>query len=99
MIIDSKPITLTEVKKLAGDSDKEKEMRGFIGKFSKASPDKVEKLKEELAKLGIIKLSESDIVSVANFMPEDSIDLNKILPSLSLSQEEVDKILNVVKKY
>ena len=99
VIIESTPLTLAEVLDLAGDADKEKEVKTFIKKFSKMPVDKAKAMKEDLKKLDLLKLKEEYIVKIVDFMPEDAADLNKILVDVSLDQEEVNKILDVVKKY
>lgn len=99
MILDKKPLTLAEVTSMIGDSDKAKEMKDFIKKFSKMKLEDAIKMKEELIALDLIQLKEENIVSIVNFVPKDSIELNKVLANVSLNQEEVDKILNVTKNY
>ena len=56
-------------------------------------------MKKELKKLDLIKLKDNDIVKIVDFMPEDAVDLNKIITEVSLDQDEVNKILEIVKKY
>ncbi len=46
-----------------------------------------------------MKLKEEHIVKIVDFMPGDASDLNKVMVDVSLDQEEVNKILDVVKKY
>lgn len=98
-IIESTPLTLAEVSDLAGDTDREKNVKIFIKKFSKMPVDKAKAMRKELAKLELLKLKEEHVVKIVDFMPEDASDLNKVMVDVSLDQEEVNKILNVVKKY
>ena len=90
---------MAEVADLAGDLGKEKKIKQFIKKFTKLKPDKAKEMKEDLKKLDLIKLKDEHIVKIVDFMPEDAVDLNKVLPGVSLDQDEVSKILEVVKKY
>ncbi len=99
MIRDSTPLTLAEVSELVGESEKEEEVKKFIKKFTKMKPEDAKKMRKELTDLDLIKLKEDSIVKIVDFMPDDSIDLSKILEGVSLDQEEVSKILDVVKKY
>ncbi|MEI6058370.1 MAG: hypothetical protein WCP89_01225 [archaeon] len=99
MIRDSTPLTLAEVSELVGESDKEEELKKFIKKFTKMKPEDAKKMRKELLDLDLIKLKDDYIVKIVDFMPDDSVDLSKILEGVSLDQEEVTKILNVVKKY
>jgi DNA-directed RNA polymerase subunit F len=56
-------------------------------------------MREELAKLDLIKIKEENIVKIVDFMPKDASDLAKILPEASLNQEEINKILEIANKY
>ena len=93
------PITMAEVVALAGDSDKGKEIKKFIKSFNKMSVEDAKAMKEELKALDLIKLKEAYIVKIVDFMPTDASELNKILVEVSLDQEEVTKILDVVAKF
>ena len=93
------PITMAEVAALAGDSERGKAIKDFIKKFNKMSADKAKEMKKELKDLDLIRLKDSHIVKLVDFMPQDAADINKILSEVAFDQEEVTKILNVVKKY
>jgi DNA-directed RNA polymerase subunit F len=99
MILDKKPLTLAEVTNLIGDSEKAEGLKKFIKTFNKMKLEDAMKMKEELEALDLIQLKEDHIVSLVNFVPKDSVELNKVLSGVSLNQEEVDKILNVTKNY
>ena len=99
MIKKSMPLTLAEVVKLAGDSEKETKIKAFAKQFVKISAEEAQKMREELRQLDLIKLKEEHLVMIAEFTPQDMADLSKILSGVSLNQDEVDKILGVVKKY
>ena len=96
---EEKPITMAEVVSLVGASDKAEEIKKFIKHFNSLSLDKALKLKEELNGLNLIKLKEAHIVKIIDFLPKDNSELNKILSDVSLDQEEVSKILDVVGKH
>lgn len=99
MIKDQKPLTYSEVLELAGDGEKAKKIKEFIKSFYKVKSADAKKLAEELNGLDLLKLKEESIVNIVNFLPQDAADLIKILPDVSLDQEEITKILDVVKKY
>ena len=99
MIKDQKPLTYAEVLELVGDGEKGKKVKDFIKTFYKVKSADAKKLSEELTGLDLMKLKEESIVSIVNFLPQDAADLIKILPDVSLDQEEITKILDVVKKY
>ena len=93
------PITMAEVVSLAGDSEKGVAIKKFIKGFNKMDVKKAEKMREELRGLDLIKLKDLHIVKIIDFMPSDASELNKVIIDVSLDQEEVNKILDVVGKY
>lgn len=99
MILGKQPLTLAEVTNLIGDSEKAEGMKKFVKTFNKTKLEDALKMKEELTALDLIQLKEESIVNLVNFMPKDAADLNKVLTGISLNQEDVDKILNVIKNY
>jgi DNA-directed RNA polymerase subunit F len=99
MIKRSTPLTIAEVVNLAKESEKEIRLKAFSKQFIKISEKEAKEMKEELQNLDLIKLKEDNIVKVIDFMPRDVVDLTKILSGISLNQDEVDKILGVIKKY
>ncbi|MFA4960702.1 MAG: hypothetical protein WC548_03490 [Candidatus Pacearchaeota archaeon] len=98
-IKEEKPISLAEVYEIAGDSEKGKQIREFIKKFNDTSLKDARAMTDELNALKIMKLKDSSIVKIIDFKPTDASELNKVLSEISLDSEEVEKILDVVKKY
>ncbi len=102
MIKDKKPVTLAEAREILKSSEGErvKATADFIKKFTKLSSAEALKLKKELMELDIVKLKEEDIVKIIDFMPEDAEDLRKIFSGydISLEQDEITKILQILKK-
>lgn len=98
MIIEKKPLTLAEVVELVGDGERAEKIKLFSKNFIKLDAKKSKELKEELKELNILKLNEEGIVNLVNFMPQDAQDIMKVLEGISLDQEEIDKILGVLKK-
>ncbi|HDL02403.1 MAG TPA: hypothetical protein ENH20_01050 [Candidatus Pacearchaeota archaeon] len=99
MIKESRPLSMAEVVKLVGDSDKSEAIKKFIGGFDILDFEKVKKLGEELEALDIIKLKDRDIMKIVDFVPIDAGELNKVIVEVSLDADEVNKILEVTKKY
>jgi len=103
MIKKIEPVALAEVKGILSkiDTEKSKELAQFIKKFVKINPEKAKEMKKELQDLNFFSLKEEDIIKVIDFMPEDAEDLRKIFAGseLSLKQDEIVKILEIVKKY
>jgi len=99
MIRKSTPLTLAEVYDLVGKGEKQDAVKKFIKQFSETSVKKATEMKEELTKLDLIKLKEDSIVKIIDMMPIDAADLIKAVPGVSFDQDEITKILEVVKKY
>jgi DNA-directed RNA polymerase subunit F len=100
MIKERKSLAMYEVKELleeARETEKGKELKGFIKKFSKLTNEKSKKLKEELEKLELIKLKQSDIIKIVDIAPENATELNKIFTETSLDADETAKILETIK--
>ncbi|MCG8687459.1 MAG: hypothetical protein MI892_21455 [Desulfobacterales bacterium] len=93
------PITMAEVAAMAGDSEKGEAIRKFVKNFTDMSAEKAIEFKEELRNLNLLKLKDSHIVKIVDFKPTDASELNKIALDVSLDQDEINKILEVTKKY
>jgi DNA-directed RNA polymerase subunit F len=72
-------------------------MKVYIKKFLKIEPKKAIKMKEELENCGILKIKNEHLVKIINIIPEDASDLNKIFIDVSLTEDETNKILEIVK--
>ena len=106
-IINEKPISLSELKVKVAEikkRDKELTFRGnkteeYLNKISKFK--KYEELKKELEKLDIPRLKERQIVKIIDILPTDIDSLRTVLigENLIIKQEDLAKIVDVVKKY
>jgi DNA-directed RNA polymerase subunit F len=100
MIRESTPLSMAEVSELVGkENEKSKDLNNFIKTFVRISTKDAKELKKELEELNLIQLKDTNIVKIIDFLPEDEEDLSKVLLGVSLSQEEVKTILDIVKKY
>ena len=90
---------MAEVVALAGDSEKGTAIKKFIKNFNKMSVEKAMEMKKELEVLNLIKLKNVHIVKIVDFMPTDASELNKVIVDVSLDEGEINKILDVIKKY
>ena len=97
VIKDSRALTLAELSEIVGEREKAKKIKEFIKKLHIKHLKKSEKIKGDIEALNLLKLKNEHIVKIADFMPEDSADLSKILQGVSLDQDEVNKILEVLK--
>jgi len=106
MIKNKEEISLAEVKALLAKEDEDeskqiKDILAHIKKFVDLSPEKAKKMKEELKELDIIKIGNRHIAKIIDLLPDDAESLRKILSGeeVSLDENEINKILEVVKKY
>ena len=100
MILDRTPLNLNEVQELLKDidaSERKEEMEIYMKKFLKTKPAQAKKIQEELEKLDLIKLKREYIVKIIDLLPQDATDLNKIFVDVSLTEDETNKILEIVK--
>ncbi len=100
MILDIKPVSLAEVKEIVKSMPSENEsLSNYIKVYCRLSPEKSKELKEEIFSLNNLKIKEDHAVKVADFLPKDSEDVNKIFNDVSLTEEEINAIVEIVKKY
>jgi DNA-directed RNA polymerase subunit F len=100
MILERTPLNLNEVDSLLKDipeNPKKTEMEDYLKKFLKTDDKKAKKIKEELEKLDSIKIKKEHIVKIADLLPSDASDVNKIFVDISLNEDETNKILEIVK--
>jgi DNA-directed RNA polymerase subunit F len=99
MIKESRPITMAEVVNIIGDSEKAEVVKKFMKGFKVLDFEKAEEMKKELVALDLIKLKDEYIVKIVDFLPTDAAELNKAIIEVSLDADEVNKILEITKKY
>jgi len=100
MILDRTPLNMNEVQEIIKDlpeSDKKQETELFLKKFLKTKSEQSKKIKQELEKLDSIKIKREHIVKISDLLPTDVLDLNKIFIDVSLNEDEINKILEIVK--
>jgi DNA-directed RNA polymerase subunit F len=99
MIKDSRAVSMAEVIDMVGDSEKAEEVKKFMKGFKVLSFKKAKEAQEELTALNIMKLKDEYIVKLVDFLPTDAAELNKTIIEVSLDADEVNKILEITKKY
>jgi len=100
MILERTPLNMNEVEEIVkeiDDSEKKQEMELFLKKFLKAKSSQAKKIKEKLEELDSIKIKREHIVKIVDLLPGDASDLNKIFTDVSLNEDEINKILEIVK--
>lgn len=101
MIKKSEPLSLAEVKELVKkmpESPILEKINTYIKKFVKINEREAEKLKKELQE-SFPNLASKDIVKIIDILPPDAEDVRKIFADTSLDENEIKKILEIVKKY
>ena len=98
-VLNQRAVTLAEVKSYAKNFETNEVMNEYIKKFAKLSATDSAKLIEELSALNNIKIREENFVKIADFLPQDNEELAKVVSEVSLTDEEMQAILAVVKKY
>jgi DNA-directed RNA polymerase subunit F len=107
-ILSENPVTLSEVKAMIEEVKKrDKEIpprttktHEYVTLFGKKKEKEVQKQKEELEKLGISRLKPRHLVKIIDLNPKDMDSLRLILTgeNLTLKQEDMEKIIEVMKK-
>lgn len=97
MILSKKPLSLVEVKEYRKKADEDKPIDIYLNKFCETTKDKAKKLAESIIALNNPKIKQEHIVKIIDLMPEDAEDLNKIFNEMSLTEEEANAVLSVVK--
>ncbi|MBM3233633.1 hypothetical protein FJZ19_00900 [Candidatus Pacearchaeota archaeon] len=95
MIKETKALGMAEVSEYL----EEGELKASIKRFIKLKPSEAKKMREEIEKLGNIKIKEEHTAKIIDLLPEDAQDLAKIFTETSLDENENSSILEIVKKY
>ena len=105
-VLDIKAVTMAEAKEVLVKREKVKEL-GYeqklaaehLKKFTKLKPEEAKKFMTELA--AIVRMSDETAVQIANLLPKTSDELRLIFAreKFSLKEDEINRILELVKKY
>ena len=99
MIISKEPLSMSEaLGYIKSEEAEETEIIGFIKKFIKLKKGANE-LKKKLQELDLIKVKGEHIAKIIDLMPETAEELNKIFVDVSLNEDEVQKITNIIKEF
>ena len=100
MIFERTPLNLNEVEEIIKDSldsEKKEAMEQYLKKFLKTKDEQAKKIKDGLEKLDLLKMKREHLVKIIDLLPADATDLNKIFVDVSLTEDEINKILGVIK--
>lgn len=98
-ILSKRPVSLAEANKLMKPTEEPKPVHLYFKEFANLSESKAKECMEEIRALNNPKVNEEILVKLADFLPEDMEDLNKIFNEASLSEDEAKAILDIVSKY
>jgi DNA-directed RNA polymerase subunit F len=100
MIKEMKPLTMIETEKLVKENEGgNEELEKYFKKFSKLKEKDVKEMRKELEELNNHKIKNADIVKIIDLLPEDVSEVNKIFTDVSLEENEIKQITDIVKKY
>ncbi len=99
MIHKKTPVTLAEVKSIVDKMEEKEELKNYLKTFTKLNKDKADKLFEELKSMKDSRLKDEDLVKIVDFLPKDAEELRKLFHDTSLSEDEANAILEIVKKH
>ena len=100
MTKDTMPLSMTEsLEFIEGEKERDEEVRKFIKKFIKLKPEEAKKIRERVEQLNILKVKPEHTSKIIDILPEDPENLNKIFTDVSLDEDEIQKILNIIKEF
>ncbi|HRZ85804.1 MAG TPA: hypothetical protein P5277_03420 [Candidatus Paceibacterota bacterium] len=99
MIKEMKPLSLAESKMMIESNEENEKINEYLKRFSKIKQKDMEKLKEEILSLDNHKIKQDHITKIIDFLPEDASDINKIFTDISLEDNEIKQIIEIVAKY
>ena len=81
------------------DKESEIELKKFVKKFVKTSPQEAKQIRARIEALNLMKIKTEHIAKIIDFLPEDAEGLNKIFVDASLDEDETKKILDTIKEF
>ena len=94
-----KPLCLEEARAISKENGGKEELEEYFKEFSKLKAKDVAPFKKDLEALGNHKIKGEDLVKIMDLLPEDTSDVNKIFVDLTLDDNEIKQILEIVSKY
>ena len=93
------PVTLAEVREIVKGIEEKKNLEDYLKKYCKLSKEKALSMSEEIRSLNNLKIKNEHIVKVVDLLPKDAEDINKVFNDVSLNEEEINALLEIVRKY
>ena len=99
MIKDAKPLSMIEATEYFGEKISGADVSGFVKKFSKLSLKEAKELRKKLDALELVKLDAKSISKIIETLPENLEELAKASIGINLDDEEVNRVLEVIKEF
>lgn len=99
MILSQRIVSIAEARSYVKNIEEKQALHDYFKKFSTLSLESAHKLIAELQGLNNVKLKEEHMIKIADFLPSDAEELNKITNDVSLTEEEAQAVLGLVKNY
>lgn len=99
MILNKISLTIAEISQYVEKTNENENLISYLKKFGKVSKDEAEKIRKEIVSLNNPKIREEHTIKVIDFLPKDHEEVNKIFVDASLNEEEINALLDIVKKY
>ena len=105
-VIDTKPVSMAEAKQIMTSQEKDKELTyeqklalEHLNKFTVLDAAEAKKLLEEVS--GVLRMSDETKIQILNLLPKTPDELRMIFTreNFSLKENEIKKILEIIKKY
>jgi DNA-directed RNA polymerase subunit F len=103
-VIKEETVSIPEAKEIMDERGEDKNLAyeqkiciEYFDKIPHITRAKAEKMKEELSEIKSLK--PAHVISIINIMPEIADEVHMLLGKESLKKDEVEKILEIVKKY
>jgi len=78
---------------------KDAETMSFIKNFVKLKGKDAVAIRGKIKELDLIQLGDSHIVKIIDLMPQTNEELNKILSDVSVSEDDIKKILDIIAEF
>ena len=99
MIKEMKSLSMAEAKKISDEHDGREDIKPYFKKFIKMKFKDAIEMGKELESLDNHKIKPEHISKIIDFLPIDASDLNKIFTDISLEENEIKQITDIVAKY
>jgi DNA-directed RNA polymerase subunit F len=97
MIISKQALSMAQAKVAYNPEEENEAVKEYFKAYSKTSKDKSEKIVEAVKALNNPKMKDEEIVKVADFLPLDVAEVNKIFVETGLTEEEANAVVEIVK--